>query len=106
MSEEINNDRRRFLRNSAMTIAAAELVTVSSAFAQSSKKKPSDVPPINPGTKTSFGSLKQIDAGLLNVGYAEAGPPMVLRSFFCTAGLTTFTASSTLRRCWRRRATG
>jgi pimeloyl-ACP methyl ester carboxylesterase len=30
---------------------------------------------INPGTNTSFGSLKQIDAGVLNVGYAEAGPP-------------------------------
>src|SRR5689334_2239108 len=28
----------------------------------------------NTGTNTSFGSLKQIDAGLLNVGYAEAGP--------------------------------
>ncbi len=27
------------------------------------------------GTNTSFGSLKQIDAGVLNVGYAEAGPP-------------------------------
>src|SRR5213075_3559396 len=26
------------------------------------------------GTNTSFGSLKQIDAGLLNVGYVEAGP--------------------------------
>src|SRR2546421_693582 len=25
------------------------------------------------GTNTSFGALKQIDAGLLNVGYAEAG---------------------------------
>ena len=24
---------------------------------------------------TSFGSIKQIDAGLLNVGYAEAGQP-------------------------------
>jgi pimeloyl-ACP methyl ester carboxylesterase len=74
MSEEINNERRRFLRNSAMTIAAAELVTVRSAFAQSSKKKPSDVLPIKPGTNTSIGSLKQIDAGLLNVGYAETGP--------------------------------
>src|SRR5438445_13822220 len=29
---------------------------------------------IKPGTNTSFGSLKQIDAGLLNIGYAEAGP--------------------------------
>jgi pimeloyl-ACP methyl ester carboxylesterase len=26
------------------------------------------------GTSTSFGQLQQIDAGLLNVGYAEAGP--------------------------------
>jgi pimeloyl-ACP methyl ester carboxylesterase len=32
------------------------------------------VPAIKPGTNTSFGPLKQIDAGLLNVGYAEAGP--------------------------------
>jgi pimeloyl-ACP methyl ester carboxylesterase len=35
---------------------------------------PANVPPIKLGTNTSFGSLKQIDAGLLNVGYAEAGP--------------------------------
>jgi pimeloyl-ACP methyl ester carboxylesterase len=27
-----------------------------------------------PGTNTSFGGLKQIDAGVLSVGYAEAGP--------------------------------
>ena len=27
------------------------------------------------GTDTSFGALKQTDAGLLSVGYAEAGPP-------------------------------
>jgi len=33
-----------------------------------------DVPAIKPGPNTSFGSLKQIDAGVLNVGYAEAGP--------------------------------
>src|SRR5262249_256587 len=27
-----------------------------------------------PGTNTSFAPLKQIDAGLLNIGYADAGP--------------------------------
>jgi pimeloyl-ACP methyl ester carboxylesterase len=32
------------------------------------------VPAIKPGTNTSFGSLKQIEAGVLNVGYAETGP--------------------------------
>ena len=36
--------------------------------------KPADIAPIKPGTSTSFGPLKQVDAGLLNVGYAEAGP--------------------------------
>jgi pimeloyl-ACP methyl ester carboxylesterase len=29
---------------------------------------------MNPGTSTSFGALKQVDAGSLSVGYAEAGP--------------------------------
>jgi pimeloyl-ACP methyl ester carboxylesterase len=36
--------------------------------------KPAVVAPIKPGTSTSFGPLRQVDAGLLNVGYAEAGP--------------------------------
>ena len=30
---------------------------------------------MNPGVSTSFGELKQVDAGRLNVGYAEAGAP-------------------------------
>jgi hypothetical protein len=29
---------------------------------------------MNPGTSPSFGALKQVDAGVLSVGYAEAGP--------------------------------
>src|SRR4051794_14476405 len=29
---------------------------------------------MKPGTNPPFGALKQIDAGLLSVGYAEAGP--------------------------------
>src|SRR6266851_9044270 len=28
-----------------------------------------------PGTNAPFGALKQVDAGPLSVGYAEAGPP-------------------------------
>ena len=74
MDEEINHDRRRFFGTAAMTIAAAQLGMTGSADAQSSKTKPADLPTIKPGTNTSFGSLKQIDAGVLNVGYAEAGP--------------------------------
>ncbi len=34
-----------------------------------------DAATMKPGTSTSFGALKQVDAGLLSVGYAEAGPP-------------------------------
>ena len=74
MSEEINNDRRRFLGTAAMTIAAAQLGMFGSASAQSGKTKPANLPAIKPGTNKSFGALKQIDAGVLNVGYAEAGP--------------------------------
>jgi pimeloyl-ACP methyl ester carboxylesterase len=74
MSEEIKHNRRRFLGTAAMTLAAAQFGLFRSAEAQSRKAEPADVPPIKPGTNTSFGSLKQIDAGVLNVGYAEAGP--------------------------------
>src|SRR5213079_1137015 len=69
MSEEINHDRRHLIGATVLTLAAAELAAIASADAQSGK-----VRPIKPGTNTSFGSLKQIDAGVLNVGYAEAGP--------------------------------
>jgi pimeloyl-ACP methyl ester carboxylesterase len=74
MVEEINHDRRRLLATAIVTIASAELGTIGSAGAQSSKAKSATVPAIKPGTNTSFGSLKQIDAGVLNIGYAEAGP--------------------------------
>jgi pimeloyl-ACP methyl ester carboxylesterase len=74
MSEEITCDRRRFLGTAAMTIVAAQLGLIGCADAQSSNTNPGDATTITPGTNTSFGSLKQIDAGLLNVGYAEAGP--------------------------------
>jgi pimeloyl-ACP methyl ester carboxylesterase len=69
MSEKINNDRRRFFGAAVMTIAAAELAMIGSADAQSNTIKP-----VKPGTNTPFATLKQIDAGVLNVGYAEAGP--------------------------------
>ncbi len=74
MFEEINHDRRRFLATTAMTIATAQLGMTGLAEAQPGKTKPADLPTIKPGTNTSFASLKQIDAGVLNVGYAEAGP--------------------------------
>jgi pimeloyl-ACP methyl ester carboxylesterase len=57
-----------------VTIAAAQSALNNPAEAQSAGQKTLDPGAFKPGTNTSFASLKQIDAGLLNVGYAEAGP--------------------------------
>ena len=65
--DEINRDRRRFVGGAAMAISAVQLGMIDAAAAQVK------VPAIKPGTSTSFASLKQIGAGVLNVGYAEAG---------------------------------
>lgn len=74
MSREVNHGRRRFLGTAVLTMAAAKLVRIGSAGAQPRETKPAAVPTIKPGTHTSFGALQQIDAGVLHVGYAEAGP--------------------------------
>jgi pimeloyl-ACP methyl ester carboxylesterase len=78
--EDINHPRRRFIGAAAMTVAAAQFGIGGSADAQTGVTKP-NLPAIKPGTNTTFAPLKQIDAGVLNVGYAEAGPadgPVVL----------------------------
>jgi len=72
--EKIDHQRRQLFGAAAMTIAATQLGIVGSVNAQSSKTNQAQIPPIKPGTNTSFASLKQIDAGVLNIGYAEAGP--------------------------------
>jgi pimeloyl-ACP methyl ester carboxylesterase len=74
MTEQINPSRRRFLGVAAMTVAGAELAAMSFAHAQAGKRDQTRLAAIKPGTNTSFAALKQIDAGVLNVGYAEAGP--------------------------------
>jgi pimeloyl-ACP methyl ester carboxylesterase len=73
-TEQIKPNRRRFLGTAAMTVAAVRLGMFGSAEAQSSGAASTDSLAIKPGSTTSFDSLKQIDAGLLNIGYAEAGP--------------------------------
>src|SRR5882724_5662061 len=69
--DEINQRRRRFFGAAAMAVVATQLGMIGPAAAQRVETK---MPAIKPGTNTSFGPLKQIDAGVLNVGYAEAGP--------------------------------
>jgi len=74
-SKGINLHRRRFFGTAAMSIAAAQLILSGSADAGPSNAKLAELPKIKPGTNTSFGTLKQIDAGVLKVGYAETGSP-------------------------------
>ena len=74
MPEQTSLDRRRLLGTLAMTLAATPFAVSGRAFAQSGGAKPAGAGAIKPGANTSFAALKQIDAGVLNVGYAEAGP--------------------------------
>lgn len=69
--EAIDHHRRRLFGIAAATVALAELGIVRSSKAQSATLTSAG----SAGTHSSFASLKQIDAGLLNVGYAEDGPP-------------------------------
>jgi pimeloyl-ACP methyl ester carboxylesterase len=68
MSDQI--DRRRFLGAAAMAVAATELTLSASGAAQTVAQNGS----VKAGGNTSFASLKEINAGLLNVSYVEAGP--------------------------------
>jgi hypothetical protein len=76
-TESTGISRRHFAM--AGLSAGAALLAPGALFAEgiqplSGKAQPADLPTIKPGTNTSFHSLKQIDAGLLNIGYAEDGP--------------------------------
>jgi pimeloyl-ACP methyl ester carboxylesterase len=69
MSEQLNGNRRQFLRTAALGIAATPLILGSRAQTQSAI-----TPPTASAKNTTFAALKQIDAGVLNTGYAEDGP--------------------------------
>jgi hypothetical protein len=75
ISEAVDLHRRHFLGATAVAVAAAQLGRVGPAAAQTGERKAARLPATEPGMNTSFGVIRQIDAGVLNVGYAEAGPP-------------------------------
>jgi pimeloyl-ACP methyl ester carboxylesterase len=74
MCAETQYDRRRFLRAAAMITATAKLGLIDSVHPQSPNTEAAGESTTKQVTNTSFGPIKQIDAGVLNVGYAEAGP--------------------------------
>ncbi|WBL79570.1 alpha/beta hydrolase [Bradyrhizobium xenonodulans] len=66
MKQIIDQHRRKFFGVAAGTVAVG-LGVIDLARAETEAAKSS-------ASNTSFGPIKQIDAGVLNVGYAEAGP--------------------------------
>ena len=73
MSQPTIPDRRRFLGTAAAALAAAPFAMSSALFAQSGGAQPGGGA-VRPGAHTSFAALKQVEAGVLTIGYAEAGP--------------------------------
>jgi pimeloyl-ACP methyl ester carboxylesterase len=84
MSVELKQDRRGFLTAATMAVAATRLGFFESSASWPVQTKTEDRTATTARSNRSFGagSLKQIDAGVLNVGYAETGPatgpPVVL----------------------------
>jgi pimeloyl-ACP methyl ester carboxylesterase len=74
MPDIVSYNRRRFLRNMANTVAAAGFATVAFADDESGTANTATMAATKSGSNTTFRSLKQIDAGVLNIGYAEDGP--------------------------------
>ncbi|RWC63278.1 alpha/beta hydrolase [Mesorhizobium sp.] len=70
--EKIDHQRRHLFGVAAATVAAAQLGAIGIAGAQAGGTEPTASRTTKP--RTSFSSMKLIDAGLLSVGYAEDGP--------------------------------
>jgi pimeloyl-ACP methyl ester carboxylesterase len=64
MSKQLNYDRRNFLSAAAISIAAGPLFMMGATAG----------PKAYSSRRPSFDTIKQINAGLLNIGYAEVGP--------------------------------
>jgi pimeloyl-ACP methyl ester carboxylesterase len=73
MSKPTKYDRRHFLGNTLMSFGSAGLFMKVFENVHSDMENPISYPADKPGMHDSFNQLKQIDAGVLNVGYAEAG---------------------------------
>jgi pimeloyl-ACP methyl ester carboxylesterase len=73
MSNDTHVTRRQFLGAAGVTFAVAEF-GIGSALGQHTPGPSTHPASTIHGAHTSLGPLKQIDAGLLNVGYADVGP--------------------------------
>jgi hypothetical protein len=70
----IVRDRRKVLATSAAATVNAAITLLGLTHSEAAQSQSPGLLTIRPGTNTSFAPLKQVEAGVLNVGYAEAGP--------------------------------
>jgi pimeloyl-ACP methyl ester carboxylesterase len=73
MLKKIKNSRRDFLTNAAMLLAASEFANIGLAFSSFTDGNNKEIIKTSGNDSKTFGPIKQINAGLLNVGYAEFG---------------------------------
>src|SRR5258705_2560153 len=73
MLKEIKYDRRHFLGTAAITLISSELALSGFSIPKSYNGNLANTPGINHSSNNSFDQTKQINAGELNVGYAESG---------------------------------
>ena len=69
MSDDMNDARRTFIGAAVLATIASELGMARPANAQTRAATL-----VKPGTHKAFAPLKQVDAGVLSVAYAETGP--------------------------------
>jgi len=72
--DTIDRQRRRLLGIAGTIAVATQFGGIGTARAQGAGTASNTAPAIKPATEASFAPLKQINAGVLDIGYAEAGP--------------------------------
>jgi pimeloyl-ACP methyl ester carboxylesterase len=82
MFREVNLLRRRLLETAVVGAAASDFMVLDGANAAVQKESAQGAGMNHSNARSSFGTLKQIEAGVLNVSYAEQGdakgPPVIL----------------------------
>jgi len=73
MENPSNYNRRQFLGTAAMTTLAAQFIGIDLISAREIEQSASKVL-VNQSTIAAFEEIKQINAGVLDIGYAELGP--------------------------------